>query len=179
MTKKSIFLIIPDGFRDEEYQIPKDIFEQNGIKVYTASSVKGILKGKLGQVTASVDVLIEDIKVNDYDLIVIIGGGRTFWNDSSIIELIKQANDNNKIIGAICSSAVLPAQAGLLTGKPGTAYPGEPEIEEMEKYGVIYQGKTVEVSNNIVTANGPDAAKDFAEKLLELSKKNATEQITT
>jgi len=170
--KKALFLIIPDGFRDEEYQIPKDYLEQKDVLIETASSKTGLLAGKMGQITANVNLLIQDINPDNYDLLAIIGGGRTFWNDKNVIELIKQMHSQDKIIGAICSSAVLPAQAGLLTNKPGTAFGGEPEIKELEKYQVIYQANPLEVAEKIVTADGPDSALLFAKKLWELLNSN-------
>lgn len=169
---KALFLIVPDGFRDEEYSIPKEIFEKNNIQVITASTVSGPLTGKRGLTTAHVDLLLKDALAKDYDTLVVVGGQRTFWHNQKIINLIKEMHNDNKVIGAICSSAVLPAQAGLMQGKRGTAFPGAPEIAELEKYGVVYAAKSVEADNNIVTADGPQSAAEFAQKIIQLLLKH-------
>ncbi len=168
---KALFLIVPDGFRDEEYSIPKTIFEKNNIQVITSSTVGGKLTGKCGLTTASVDILLKDTQAKDYACIVVVGGQKTFWHNPKIISLIQEIYKDNKAIGAICSSGVLPAQAGLLNNKKGTAFPGVEEIAELKKYGVVYNAQPVEQEGNIVTADGPAAAKLFAEKLVALIKR--------
>ncbi len=167
---KALFLIVPDGFRDEEYSIPKEIFEKNGIEVITGSTVKGPLTGKKGLTTASVDILLDDVNSSDYACILIVGGQKTFWHNEKLISLIKEMSKQNKIIAAICISGVIPAQAGLMQGKRGTAFETPESLAEMKKYGVIYKGNPVEVDGNIVTANGPAAAKDFANEAVKLIK---------
>jgi protease I len=168
---KALFLIVPDGFRDEEYSIPKEIFEKNHIQVTTASTIKGNLTGKRGLTTAQVNVLLNDVTASEYDTVIVVGGQKTFWQNQKIITLLQEMHASGKPIGAICSSAVLPAQAGLLRGKKATAFPGPEELKELEKYGVLYTGHPVEISENIITGNGPSAAAEFAEALLtKLSK---------
>lgn len=169
---KALFLIVPNGFRDEEYSIPKEIFERNNIQVITSSSVGGKLTGKKGLTTANVDILLKDVAPSDYDTVVIVGGQKTFWDDPKIIQILQELNRKGKPIGAICSSAVLPAQAGLMQGKNGTAFPGPEELRELEKHQVIYRGNAVETAGNIVTANGPEAAENFAKELVKLLKKS-------
>lgn len=161
-------MIVPDGFRDEEYAIPKKMFEAQGYSVTTASTVPGTLTGKRGLVTATVDRLLEDVSINDYVALVIIGGQRTFWNNQTIITMIKTMHAQGRLIGAICSSAVLPAQAGVMTGLKATAFPGEPERKELEKYQVINTNASVEVAGNIVTGKDVDASEQFAQTLLRM-----------
>jgi len=130
--------------------------------------VLGSLTGKRGLTTAQVDILIDKINPKDYDAIVVVGGQRTFWHNPTIINLLQTMDKQEKVIGAICSSAVLPMQAGLLTGKKGTAFSGDPELAEFKKYSIIYNANPVEVEGNIVTADGPDSARAFAQELVLL-----------
>jgi len=169
---KVLFLIVPDGFRDEEYSIPKEILEKNNIQVITSSTVGGKLTGKKGLTTAQVDILLKDIKASDYTGIVIVGGQNTFWNNQKIISLIKEMHAQNKVIAAICISGAIPAQAGIMQGKRGTVFETPESLAELKKYGVIYQGNPVEVDGNIVTANGPEAAAEFAQKIVQLLAKH-------
>lgn len=167
---QALFLIVPDGFRDEEYSVPKEIFEANDIAVVTCSTVNGPLTGKKGLTTATVDILLDEVNSADYDCILIVGGEATFWHNEKIIKIMKELNKQNKVIAAICISGVIPAQAGLMLGKRGTAFETPASLAEMKKYGVIYNGNPVEVDGNIITANGPAAAQDFARQSVELIK---------
>ena len=45
-------------------------------------------------------------------------------------------------------------------------------LKLLETGGAICTGKSIEVSGNIITANGPSAAKSFGEALLKEYKKH-------
>ena len=51
-----------------------------------------------------------------------------------------------------------------------TCYETPEVIKIFKENSVALTGKSVEVTDNIVTANGPAAAKDYAEKIVELLK---------
>lgn len=59
------------------------------------------------------------------------------------------------------------ANAGILKGKRATAYPS---VESYLRWkGAMYTGKSVEIAGNIVTAKGPEAAKEFARTVVSWS----------
>ena len=73
--EKTVALIIAErNFRDEEYQVPKEILEKAGFKVLTASTVLEQAVGKLGM-TVKPDVLVKDLIDRDLAALVFIGGG--------------------------------------------------------------------------------------------------------
>ncbi len=73
MDKRIAMIIAFQDFRDEEYFIPKKILEDSNIKVFTVSDSLGKAIGKLGG-EAEVDILLEDLKIEDYDGVLCIGG---------------------------------------------------------------------------------------------------------
>lgn len=166
--KRALFLIVPNGFRDEEYSVPKKLFEEKGLTVITASTVLGQLTGKKQLTTATVDILIKDVQVQDYAVLVIVGGQDTFWYDAKVLELVRQMHIAQKPIGAICISGVIPAQAGLMAGQRATVFETPAALADLQKNGAIYTGEAVTVSGNIVTANGAEASAQFARELLKL-----------
>ncbi|MBU0580783.1 MAG: DJ-1/PfpI family protein [Candidatus Margulisbacteria bacterium] len=165
--KKILFLIVPNGFRDEEYDIPKRVFEKNNIEVVTCSDKPGPLTGKLGKVTANVDILLKDVKIEDYDAIAIAGGQDYFWNNPKILEMLKTMDQAKKPIGAICISGCIPAQADIMKGRKCTVFETPASVEEIKKHGAIYTGEQCTVDGNVVTAEGPTAAKNFAEEIVK------------
>lgn len=164
---KIAMIIAKNNFRDEEYLHPKEIFIESGFEVYTFSSSKGIAKGMLGA-TVEVDKTIEDIKVQDYDVIIFVGGfGATEYFDKKLAHNIAQeAVKQNKVLAAICIAPMILAKAGVLKGKKATVFSSE--AENIKSFGVNYTAKDVEVDGKIVTAAGPFAAKLFAEKIKDL-----------
>lgn len=170
--KKVVLFVAQEGFRDEEYLQPKQVLEQNKMIVLTASSKKGVAKGKFGAI-ANVDISIYDLDSNDIDGLFLVGGPGSFnyFEDKKIHKLLSEMYNNGKIIGAICAAPAILAYAGLLKGKNATSYEGVKEI--LIQNGANYTGKSVEVDQNIITADGPTSAVQFGLKIVELLNKNA------
>lgn len=164
--KKVVMIIAPVNFRDEEYAFPRKILIEAGVKVDTASAILGPAKGVLG-LDAEVDLKVDQIKLADYDGIVMIGGAgsRTYWDNQQVHDLLRQAYKEGKLVGGICSAAVTLARAGVLNGKKATVFSGE--AQQLVKAGAIYNGNPVEVDGNVITADGPNSAKDFGRALVE------------
>ncbi|MBW3021943.1 DJ-1/PfpI family protein [Candidatus Woesearchaeota archaeon] len=165
--KKVLMVIAPENFRDEECFVPKKMFEENDAEVTIASTETGLRKGMLGgEIEATVSY--KDINVADYDVIVFVGGtGATvYFDDIHAHSILREAYDLDKLIAAICLAPSTLANAGLLDGKNATVY--QSEKSNLESKGAHYTGDNVTVDGKIITANGPHAAKEFAEKLIEL-----------
>ncbi len=60
-------------FRDEEYFIPRQIFESAGASVSTFSSSLGQAIGSQGG-EARVDGILKNLKTDDFDIILFVGG---------------------------------------------------------------------------------------------------------
>ena len=168
MSGKNILMIIASrDFRDEELFKPKEIFEKSGAKVIVASSTTREAKGMLGA-KITPDILISDVNVADYDAIVFVGGAgaKEYWDNKTAHKIAKKAYNDGKVVAAICLAPVTLANAGLLDGKKATVFSGAKS--NLEAKGAKYTGKSVEVSGKIVTGNGPNAAKKFGKKVLEI-----------
>jgi len=170
VDKKALFVIAPENFRDEEFAIPKEILENSGVEVTVASKEKGIAKGMLGM-EVEVDKVVYELNPKDFDIIVFVGGtgAATYFNDEKILNFVKEAYEEGKIIGAICIAPSILANAGILEGKKATAWPSE--RDNIESKGGIYTGSGVEVDGNVITANGPKSAEEFGRKILEALRK--------
>jgi len=156
-----VMIIAPEDFRDEEYKVPKKVFESAGMKVVTASTRVGECSGMLGG-KANADVLLSSVAVKDYDGIIFVGGvgAKVYFDDPVAQNIAKEAVRENKILAAICIAPVILANAGVLRNKKATSFPSEKET--LMNAGAQYTGKDVEVDGNIITASGPQAAEKFA-----------------
>ncbi len=160
--KKILMIIASNNFRDEELQVPKEIFEREGAKVTIASSSLKESRGVLGA-TAKPDVLIGDVEAQDYDAVIFVGGGGSseYWEDSKAHEIVRSTLEKGKLLGAICIAPVTLANAGVLNGKKATVW--NSEAGKLSRGGATYTGAGVEIDGDIITANGPQSAKEFAE----------------
>lgn len=165
VKKKAVLVIAEQQFRDEEYQVPKDILTAAGIEVVTASTTTEEAVGKLG-LKVRPDLLVSDIKPDDYGVLVFVGGGGSaqYFDDAAVHALARDFAGAGKVVAAICIAPVILARAGLLKGKRATVYPDG--IPELEKAGAVYTGQSVERDGRIITGNGPEAAEAFGREIV-------------
>jgi len=170
---KKIAIIIPfKDFRDEEYFVPKNFFELNNFQIKTISNEKGIAFGVDGGEVV-VDFKLEEVNINNFDAFIFIGGPGCLknLNNEKSYNLLTKANNLKKLIGSICISPVILAEAGILENRKSTVWSNNLDkkaIKILEKNGAFFENNDVVIDGNIVTASGPSAAKKFSEKIVEI-----------
>jgi len=171
MEKTILFIVAPNRFRDEELDIPKKVCEEHGLTIQIASKNTDEALGVLGA-KVKVDLDVSEIDPRRYEAIVLIGGegAMLYFNDIQIHKIIRDANKDKKVIGAICIAPTVLANSGILEGKNVTSFPSEEK--SLVGKGAIYTGKDLTTDGNIVTANGPQSARSFGEKIVELVLNN-------
>jgi protease I len=164
--KKILMIIAPNNFQDNELLIPKRIFQDAKFEVTIASENTEKARGSLGAVT-KVDIDISNVNVSDYNAIVFVGGPgvmkHKLYENNKILDLAKTASYKGKIVAAICIAPMILANAGLLTKRKATVFPSAADY--LKEKGALYEEKPVVKDGNIITACGPDAAKEFAEAI--------------
>ena len=153
-------IIAPENFRDEELLHTREELERAGAKV-TLASTKTAAKGLLGARVAP-DIKLDQVSLDDYDAVVFVGGpgASIYFDDKRALSISSEALGKGKKICAICIAPTILANAGVLKGKRATVWNGE-YVKKIESKGATYTGKPVEVDGNIITANGPGAAREF------------------
>ena len=165
--KNVLIIIAAEGFQDEEFAQPYDLMTKLGATVKVACSRKGTANGKFGrQITP--DLLISECKAGDFDAVVFIGGpgASEYFNNAQAHTLARDAVAKGKVLGAICIAPVTLANAGVLKGKKATVFPSEQP--QLASQGARFIQQNVVVDGKIVTAAGPQAAREFAETLVRL-----------
>ncbi len=163
--KTVLMVIAPEDFRDEELFVPRDTLMAAGANVVTVASGGAEARGMLGA-TARLDGPLAEAKAADYDAVVFVGGSgaAAYFDDPAALGLAREAVAGGKVVGAICLAPGILARAGVLQGRKATAYASERKA--LEAAGATYTGETVTVDGTLITANGPEAASEFAECLV-------------
>ncbi|MBU0762502.1 MAG: DJ-1/PfpI family protein [Candidatus Altiarchaeota archaeon] len=164
-----LFVIAQKDFRDEEYQIPRQIIEETGAKISVASPQGGTCTGTLGA-TVEADYMIDEVNEDDYNAIVVVGGSgskKQLWNNNRLREIVSVINSKKGVVAGICLSSVVLAKAGALDGRNATVFETPETLEELRNFGAEYLKKSVVADGNIVTASGPEAATEFGMKVVE------------
>lgn len=170
--KKIAMIIGHKGYQDTEFGTPHKYFKEQGAQVDVYSTKKGLATGSINS-SFNVEHTLNELNVKDYNAIVFVGGPGTLLvrNDSNSSKIAKEAIANNKILAAICWSPTVLAKAGVLKGKNATVWYGPDAEYEMltseylQEQGAKYTGQDVTVDGNIITANGPKAAQQYAEAI--------------
>ncbi len=155
------------GFRDEEYFEPRRVFEGAGMEVVTASSREGPVRGALGG-WARADRFLAALRARDHDAVLFVGGdgAREFVESRTAWRLAREALERGKVLGATCLAPLILARAGLLRERRVTAWP---EVrDEVARAGALVVDDPVVVDERLVTADGPQSARRFAEAVLRV-----------
>lgn len=160
-----IYILLADGFEDIEALAPLDILRRAKIDVKTVG-IADYYVTSAHEVTVKADILIEDIKREDMQMLVLPGGAghKNLDESEAVQELIDYAGDNEIYIAAICASPSVIGKKGLLSGKNYTCFPG---FSEYVTDG-IYSEEKVVLDGKFLTAKGAGAASDFGFKMVEI-----------
>jgi protease I len=174
-NKKIAMIVASKDFRDEEYFVPKEILEGAGAEVKTVSNQTGTAIGADGG-EVEVDLLVSDINSANFDAVVFIGGPGCLENldNENSYKVAKEIVSQDKVLASICISPVILAKAGILKGKKATVWSSPMDkspVKILEENGAIFEDKPVVVDGKIITGNGPGAAKEFGEKIVEVLTK--------
>ncbi|PIS04597.1 MAG: DJ-1 family protein [Candidatus Buchananbacteria bacterium CG10_big_fil_rev_8_21_14_0_10_42_9] len=162
---KAVFIVSSQDFRDEELFKPKSILERGKIKVDVATPDGKEAHGKKGaKIFANLKII--DIDPEKYDAIIFVGGGGAgdFFHDEQVWKLSREFDAQHKIIGAICITPTILANAGILLGRKVTGHISQ--TERLVCRGAEYSGMPVQIDGNLVTAKFHTDATEFGEKLL-------------
>lgn len=174
MEKKILMVVAFKDFKDEEYFVTKEVLEKANFLIETTSSQKGMALGTEGG-EAVITLLPSEVNPQNYEAIVFIGGsgmGKELDNQE-FQKLAQEFVKNDKIVAAICVAPGLLAKAGILNNLKATVWSSALDkslIKILKDYGALYEDLAVVQDGKIITANGPDAAQEFGEKIVEILK---------
>jgi protease I len=162
--KKAVLIIAEHDFQDIEFSHTKDELEKAGIQVVVASKSKGRKIGVL-RTLAEATVSLKELRVDNYDAVVFIGGGgaEQYMNDKEAFKIIQDSVKKGKLIAAICIAPLILANAGILQNRKATVWDAGDgrTAAKLEMKGAKFINEDVVTDNNLITACGPGAARDF------------------
>jgi len=165
-----ILVPIANGFEEIEAISVIDICRRAGIEVVTAGVEDKVLIGA-HNIKIEMDKKIDEVKSSDFDMIVLPGGlpnAFTLAEDKDVQRLLKEFEEKNKKIGAICAAPYALHKAGVLNQN----YTCYPSFEKKIKDDGYQDDKNVVTDNNVITSRGPATAIDFALEIVKTLKGN-------
>ncbi len=165
MSAKTL-VVLADGFEDIEAITVVDVLRRGGVEVVTAS-LSGRLEVRSAHgVTMLADASLGDASKEDFDAIVLPGGGEGTENLKSSQELdslLKRFKEDGRLICAICAAPTVLVKAGVLeSGQHITCYPTcQIELDRP------WASAPVVEDDNVITGQAPGSAELFALVILK------------
>lgn len=163
---KNAFIPLAPGFEEIETITVVDILRRSGARVSIAGIVEGVIEGSRG-IKLLADEPINNINSEEFDLMILHGGQPGTDNlkkNPRVTKLLKEMDNKNKLIGAICAAPTILEENGLLIKRKRTSHPSVKET----LLGDLYREDRVVVDENIITSRSPGTAMEFAFKLVEI-----------
>ncbi len=162
----TVLIPLAQGCEELEAVTIIDLLRRANISVVTAGLDDKPIKASRG-VLLIADTTLEDALKQSFDMIVLPGGlagSENLNNDSRIIQLLQEMQQQGKYTAAICAAPKVLANAGLLANKSATSYPG---VLDNNKHIMQFVDKPIVIDGQVITSRGPGTAMDFALTLIE------------
>lgn len=161
-----IVVPISHGFEEIETCTIVDVCRRAEIEV-TIAAVEEILTTGAHNIKIQADCLIDKIKEEDYDMIVLPGGlpnAFTLADNIKVQNLLKEFKKRDKNIGAICAAPYALHTAEVLN-KNYTCYPS---FEEKIRKDGYHEKEDVVKDEKVITSRGPGTAMEFALEIIKI-----------
>lgn len=166
--KKVLFLAYPQ-YADFEIAHALFLLRKIGKAKITTVSVDGKPVESIGGLWTQVETSLTEIKVNEFDLVLISGGdgAHEIVDEEIVSKLLMNAFNLHIPIASICASAILLGKAGILNGRKFTCLQHTYENNKNLFETSVFTGTDIEVEDTIITAKGTAFA-EFAVAVCQL-----------
>jgi 4-methyl-5(b-hydroxyethyl)-thiazole monophosphate biosynthesis len=178
MTKK-ILLLLAQGFEEYEASVFTDVIGWS--RVYGNKPVNLVTTGLRPEIKCTWNFIVrpelefEKINVQEFDALAIPGGFEKagYYQDAydeRFLNLIREFDNQGKIIASICVAALPIAKSGVLKGRKATTYDLLDGVrrKQLADLAAEVQDESIVIDKNIITSTGPSTAIDVAFILLEM-----------
>ncbi|MCW4113612.1 type 1 glutamine amidotransferase [Aurantimonas sp. MSK8Z-1] len=171
ITEAKIAILATDGFEQAELTVPLAKLKQAGADVHVVSLEAGTIKGwdkdHWGD-TVPVDRVLADVKVADYDALVLPGGQINpdkLRAEDSAVTFVREFFNSKKPLAAICHAPWLLIEAGVIEGRDVTSY--KSIKTDVKNAGGNWMDKEVVVDKGLITSRNPGDLEAFVAKIVE------------
>ncbi len=171
---KRVLILATNGFEQSELLKPRQALEEAGIETVLASPEAGTIKGwdsKDWGESVKVDALIADVDSENFDGLLLPGGQMNpdiLRLDANAVRLVKEFNDAEKPIAAICHGPWMLVEADILDGRTVTAWPSL--HTDLKNAGALVVDREVSIDGNIITSRKPEDIPAFSKALMAAVK---------
>lgn len=167
LTGKRVAVLTENDYHVLELWYPLLRMQEAGadVKVVGPGASDTYLSGRGYPV--KVDVKSADAKIDDFDAVIVPGGFAPdrMRVDEDLVRLVREANEQNKVVAAICHAGWVLASADVVRGKTVTCTPNIKD--DMVNAGAEYVDEEVVVDGNLVTSRNPFDLPAFCREIIK------------
>lgn len=166
---KKVAFVLANNYEDIEHTSPVDAVKSAGAQVTVIGLNKETISGKKGG-KEQPDITFDDANVNDYDMLVIPGGGspENLRIDDRAVQFTKQFVDSGKPVASICHGPQLLISADAVKDRTITAV--NKIRDDIKNAGGNYVDEQVVVDGNLISSRIPSDLDAFNEALVKALK---------
>jgi protease I len=165
---KTVGILVGPGYEDLEFWVPLMRMKEEGAQVQVIGTRAGVsYTSKSGGLTAESQLAAGEVSANYLDALLVPGGWAPdkLRRDENILKLIREMNDQRKILGFICHAGWVAASAGICKGKKATGSTGIKD--DMKNAGASWVDVPAFREDNLVWGRVVEDIPDFCRELVE------------
>lgn len=165
---KHIAILVEDDFEDSELMEPLRAMKDAGSRVVViGSGSQRAYNGKRRSARVTADTTADGVDGSQFDAIIIPGG---YAPDRMrlhlpMVDLVRKAHAEGKIIAAICHGPQLLISADVVRGRRVTSWPSI--AVDLRNAGALWVDEPVVIDGNILTSRKPADLPKFSNAIVE------------
>jgi protease I len=167
---KKVAILVDESYQVLEVWYPLYRLREEGFEVVTiGNGMRDTFPSKEGY-PCRVDKSINDVKVADFDAVVIPGGWAPDFlrRHQKIVQFVKDLNAAGKVVASICHGGWMLVSADVLKGKKATCFFAIKD--DIIAAGAKYVDEETVVDGNLITARKPDDLPAFVREIIRKLK---------
>ncbi|WP_424933711.1 type 1 glutamine amidotransferase domain-containing protein [Amaricoccus macauensis] len=181
INESKIAILATDGYERSELREPLEKLREKGATVEVVSLKDGEIrswdKTDWGD-SVQVDRKLSDVKVEDYNALVLPGGQINpdlLRVEKEAVDFVREFAKSGKTLAAICHGPWLLVEADAVRGRDVTSYPSI--RTDMINAGANWSDKEVVVDQAIITSRNPGDIPAFVDKIVEEVEEGRHERV--
>ena len=152
---KRIAVLAADHYQEMEVWYPLLRFREDGAETVAVGAEAGKTYSSKKGYPVVADKSIADVRVKDFDAVVIPGGWApdTLRQDERMLNFVREMDKAGKVVAAICHAGWVLCSADILRGRKATCF--KAIKDDMIHAGAQYADEEVVVDGNLITSRTP------------------------
>ncbi|UCH36710.1 MAG: type 1 glutamine amidotransferase [Armatimonadota bacterium] len=165
---KRIVILVEDQVNELEAIYPFFRLQEEGAKVEFAGRGKDSYKGEYGLTVEPVTLNAADLKVEDFDAVIVPGGyaPEQLRRDQRVTTFVRGMFDAGKVVASVCHGPQVLISAGILRGKRVTGY-GVIKDDVINAGATWVDDEPVVRDGNLITSRWPEDMPFFCPTIIK------------